>query len=268
MRGIFRNPKLRLLRARHKKVFHDSFEGTDLVGWTVTGNWHVMTIDTNEDASAGLDGDLAINSAGSFYGGIMKRKIKLDIYGEIIFNHYVQNPNDRESPNYLNFYVDGSLKLQIKGASPWQSCEPIGLYPGEHEIAFEYVVEDPSNKKGVIDDIEVWECRNIDATITKYTPPKPAKDFARNNTLRGYTRFQEMVATGTEIDFTAAFDDLDFLEFQRHSNSIYYFIDEFGTCYRGMFVDTYTPEHVALNSIYLIQLSLLAGQKTGVGFIC
>lgn len=267
MRNILSNPKLRLLRARYKRVFYDSFEDTELVGWTVTGNWHVMTIDTNEDASAGLDGDLAINSAGSFYGGIMKRKIKLNNYGEISFNHYVQNPNDRDCPNYLNFYLNGNLRLQVKGASPWQSCEPMGLPPGEHEIAFEYVVEEPANKKGVIDDIEVWESKDIDTLITKYSPPRPAKNFARNNTLRGYTRFQEMVATDTEVDFTATFNDLSFLDFQRHSNSTYYFIDEFGTCYRGIFADNYYPEHVALNSIYLIQLSLLAGQKTGVGFI-
>lgn len=267
MRDILSNPRLRLLRTRHKRVFYDSFEGDELVGWNIEGNWHVMTIDTNEDVSSGLDGNLAINSAGSFFGGIMKRTIHLDNFGEIIFNHYVQNPNSRESPNALRFYIDGDLKLEVRGASPWQACEPIGLSPGEHEIAFEYIVDDPSLKKGVVDDIEVWEGRDIDTLITRYTPPKPAKNLVRNDILRGYTRFQEMSAVDTEVEFTAAFNDLAFLDFQRHSESTYYFIDEFGTCYRGIFADEYSPENIALNRVYLINLVLLAGQKTGVGFI-
>lgn len=267
MQELLKNPRLRLLRARHKLAFHDTFDCTDLSAWTIDGHWQVMTEYTNADASLGIDGNLATHSLGSFYGGTIKRSIELNHFGEIFFNHYVQNPRERECPNYLNFYINGVQKLHIRGASPWQACEPIGLPPGQHEIMFEYIVDKPNLRKGVVDDIEVWECVDVDALITSYTPPRPVKDFARNNTLRGYPRFQEMVATPTEIEFSAAFNDLAFLDFQRHSDSVYYFRDEFGTCYRGIFADAYTPEHIALNSVYVVSLNLLAGQKTGVGFI-
>lgn len=267
MRNILYKPKLRLFRIRDKLVYQDNFEN-GLDGWSIEGNWHKMTVDTNVDESAGLDGDLAINCAGSYSGGVMKKKITLKTYGEIYFNHYVQNPEEKTSPNCLKFYIDNILQLEVKGATPWQACEPMGLSPGEHEIKFEYIVKDELGKKGVVDNIRIFEGIEVNCLITKYTPPRPAKNITQNKILRGFTRFQEMQESDTEIEFSVAFSDMEFLDFQRNHDKIYYFIDEFGVCYRGLFATTYEPDKVALNSVYVIGLKLVASQKLGVGFIC
>ena len=84
--------------------------------------------------------------------------------------------------------------------------------------------------------------------------------------LRGYSRFQEMVASDTEIVFTAVFDGLHFHEFMSRCDEPFYFLDEFGVCYRGIFQEVIEPEAIAMNEVYQVELTMIAGQKTGIGF--
>jgi len=258
--------KLRLLYSRDKLILNEGFESVD--GWEITDDWHVMTVDTNEDKSSGLNGDIAINSAGSFWGGIMEKEIELSNYAEILFEHYVKNENVEDSANKLTFSVDGVKKLEIIGPSPWQRCIPIGLTPGKHTIRFEYVFEgeDPAHKKGVIDTVMVWQAKGVNCLVTEYTPPKPSKNVGSINVLRGFTRFQEMSVADTEINFTAVFEGLSFLEFMQKSDEPFYFVDEFGICYRGIFPESIDPKNIAMNQVYSVELTMIAGQKTGFGF--
>lgn len=268
MERLLSQHKLKLLYSRHKLIASDTFDNT-MSGWDISGDWHVMTVDTNEDKSSGLDGGLAVNAAGSYNGGIMTKEIELDDYGEIIFEHYVQNGKDGEESesNYLNFYVDNVKKLEIQGSSPWQRCIPIGLTPGKHTIKFEYKINgSPNDKKGVIDTVMIWQGTGVDCLITEYKPPKPLKNVGSNKVLRGFTRYQEMSSADTEIKFTACFNGLHFLEFIQKSDKPFYFVDEFGVCYRGIFSESIEPKSIALNEVYIVELNMVAGQKTGFGF--
>jgi hypothetical protein len=268
MRGLLKYHKLNLIQARHKKIVEDDFDN-GLGKWSVVkGDFHQVTIDTNADDKTGIEGDFLINSAGSYAGGVVEREIELSNYGEIIFERYVKNDDIKSGKNKLNFYIDGVLKLSIEGPSPWRRIEPIGVSPGKHIVRFEYVVDGSLiGKSGIFDTFTVWEGRTINTTIAKYTPPKPKRQIAQNKTLRGYTRFQEMTESDTEINFSAIFDGPPFLEFIANSDKIFYFVDEFGVCYRGIFPSNIEPESKALNSLYYITLSMLCPQKVGVGFV-
>lgn len=268
MRSLLNNHKLRLIQARHKKIVEDTFD-SGLDGWTpLEGDWHQVTVDTNVDEKTGIEGDFLINAAGSYYGGTVEKEIELNNYGEIIFERYVKNNKEETGGNKLNFYIDDVLKLSIDGPTPWRRIEPIGISPGKHTLKFEYIVEgEPNHKSGVFDSFTVWEGRTINTTIARYTPPKPVKNIAQNKTLRGHTRYQEMVASDTEIDFSAIFNGPSFLDFMANSDKIFYFVDEFGVCYRGLFPNKIEPESKALNTLYYVNLTMEAPQKAGVGFV-
>ncbi len=260
--------KLKLLLPRHYRFLKDTFEGGVMFDWKVKeGDWHIVTVDTNVDSTAGLDGDLALNCLGSYYGGIVEKQIRLNNYGEVIFEFHTQNPKQKEEPNSLTFSVDGVVKLKVDGPTPWQRCIPIGLTPGTHNLSFEYkVTGEPNEKKAIIDSIYLYQAKTIDCIITDYTPPKPIRNLNANKTLRGYTRYQEMTVADTEITFTATMNGLHFQDFMQNYDSPFYFVDEFGVCYRGIFVSTINPTGIALNEVYTIELSMIAGQKTGIGF--
>lgn len=263
--------RLRLMRAKYRLVMEDTFEES-LCGWTVTaGEWHPMTINSNIDESSGLDGsEVAINTAGSYDGGCLEKSVWLDNYGEISFEHYVQNNESSlaRTANYLRFYVDGILKLEIKGPSPWFRCVPVGLTPGRHRLKFEYDLNGGNReaKKAVIDTITIYEAKDIPCLINRYYPPAPVKALAQNEILRGFSIYQEMCESDTKIEFTALFQGRYFHEFMANSEQIYYFLDEFGVCYRGSFPESIEPENIALGAVYGVNLVMIAGQKVGIGF--
>jgi hypothetical protein len=237
-------------------------------GWEITGDWHIVTVDTNVDLFAGLDGGLNLSTAGSYEGGTMKTTVECGNYSEIIFEHCVKNGYDGDNlPNALIYYVDGLEKLRIPGPSPWQRIIPMGLTPGKHELTFTYEYEgEPNTKAGIVDTIRVWQARPVPCLITEYTPPRPARNVGSSKVLRGFTRYQEMSVADTEINFTALFNGLDYHEFMMKSDEPFYFLDEFGVCYRGIFPDTINPKSIALDAVYSIELTMIAGQKTGFGF--
>jgi hypothetical protein len=231
---------------------------------------HQVKVDTNADDKTGIEGDFLINSAGSSSGGIAEREIFLENYEEIVFERYVKNDKANTGKNKLNFYIDGVLKLSVEGPSPWRRIEPIGVSPGKHIVKFEYIVERSlSHKSGIFDTFTVWEGRTINTTIAKYAPAKPIRQIAQNKTLRGYTRFQEMTASDTEVNFSAMFDGSSFLEFMANSDKIFYFVDEFGICYRGLFPSLIDPEGKALSlSTRYSRNSLVSLYKSYTCLLC
>ena len=265
MHTLLKRPVLRLLLAKYKLIAEDTFEN-DLGTWQTDGSWHKVTVESNIDQSSGLDGNLALNCMGAYESGIVEKTIQLENYGEISFEHYIQN-NKNEGANYLRFYIDDALKLEIKGPSPWYRCDPIGLTPGEHKLKFEYVFEGTRNeKKAVVDTIIIEEAKDVPCLITTYTPPKPIKKLASNSILRGFTTYQDMVESDTEIEFVAAFNGLEFHDFMIHSDQIFYFVDEFGVCYRGIFESGVEPKSIALKKVYYVELVMVASSKVGIGF--
>lgn len=265
-----------LLLARGGRRLYDDFE-RDMCGWRVSQGdaaqgWHHMTIDTNEDESSGLTGGVAVNTLGAWAPSKVSKTIHLDRYGEISFEHYVKNDPDQSGKarghNLLRFFVDGQIKLEVRGPSPWYRCEPIGLLPGDHELEFEYILPDgdKANRKAVIDTITVWQAQNVRCLITKYTPPYPSQNRAKIQVLRGFTAYQQMTEADTKIEFTAAFEGIDFQDFMIHADDVFYLVDEFGVCYRGVFDGDMGPESVALCKNYAVELTMIAGQKTGIGF--
>jgi len=265
MENLLNTTKLKLLYAKDKAVYNDSFES--LTDWLITGDWHIMTVNTNEDKSSGLDGNIAINTIGSYLGGVMQKEIELKNYSEILFEYYIQNSNAEIGPSKILFYIDSILKKEIKGPAPWQRIKPIGLIPGKHMIKFEYVFEgEPGDRKAVIDNVLIYEAKKVNCLINEYKPAKPIRNLGSNKTLRGFTRYQEVAESDTEISFTATFNGLDFIEFMKKSDSIFYFVDEFGICYRGIFAENIEPNNIALNEVYTVELTMTADQKTGFGF--
>lgn len=265
MKDLLSYNKLKLLYTRNKLILNDTFE--TITGWKVKGDWHVVTVDTNVDLASGLDGNLALNCAGSYSGGIMTKEINLKNYGEIIFEYYLENIKGKEEPNSLKFYIDDVIKLEVSGPSPWQRCIPIGITPGKHTLKYEYILKgEPNKKKAIVDTIMIYESAMVDCLIMEHSPAKPIKNINANKTIRGFTRFQEMTASDTEIAFTAGFDGIAFLEFMQKSDEAFYFVDEFGICYRGIFNENIEPKNIAINEVYFVELSMTAGQKTGIGF--
>lgn len=267
MNKLLKNPWLRLMLAGDKKVLEDTFS-SGLDGWNVIqGDWHKVTVDTNEDESSGLAGGIALDCAGSYNGGIMEKTVDLKNYSEIYFEHYVQNPKEDTEPNVLKFYIDGVLKLKVNGASPWITSDAFGVAPGKHTFRFEYQVSNPMGKKGVVDTFRIYEGRDINALITEYKPPTPSKKLASQDILRGFTRYQQMVEDDTQINFTACFNGLDYQDFISHYDDIFYFLDEFGVLYRGTFPGDPECKSVALRSIYYVDLKMACPQKAGKGFL-
>ena len=76
-----------------------------------------------------------------------------------------------------------------------------------------------------------------------------------------------MTASDTEINFSAIFDGPTYLEFTANCDKIFYFVDEFGVCYRGLFPSNIEPESKALSSLYYVALFMVCPQKAGVGFV-
>lgn len=268
MKEFLKYPKLKLLYGKHLKVINETFDTLD--SWIPSGDWHRMTIDTNTDMSSGLDGNLALNCAGAYNdsGAILERIITLKNYSEITFEYYVQNDDVSNGLNRINFYIDNSLKYTFIGPSPWQRCLPIGLTPGPHKLRFEYLYDGlPNKKKGVIDNVIIYEGKKVNCLITEYSPPSPIRNISSIKTLRGYTRYQEMTASDTEIKFTALFDSLNFNEFMEKSNDIFYFVDEHGIMYRGVFPSSVSAKNITLNQYYSIDLIMISNQKTGVGIL-
>ena len=268
MRRLLKHHNLNLIQARHKKIIEDTFD-SGLGEWqVVSGDWHHVTVDSNADDKMGIEGGVLFDSAGSYSGGVVKREIELATYGEILFERYVKNDDVTTGKNKLNFYIDDVLKFSLDGPTSWRRVEPIGVSPGAHTVKFEYVVEESlSGKSGIFDTFTVWEGRPVDAVIAKHTPPKPIRNISENKTLRGHTRFQEMTASDTEISFSAMFNGHSFLDFIVNSNEIFYFVDEFGVCYRGIFPNSIEPESKVLKQLYYTNLSMIAPQKAGVGFV-
>ena len=93
--------KLKLFYTRHKTAFEDKFdayvpEGQVIPppGWTINaGEWHIVTYDTNVDNFLGIGRDIMINTAGSYYGGVMSRQVVCHEYSEIVFEYAVKNDN-------------------------------------------------------------------------------------------------------------------------------------------------------------------------------
>lgn len=268
MKGLLNNHKLKLLKARYKKVVSDTFED-GLGKWNnILGEFHHVTVDTNDDKKTGIEEGLLIDAAGSYEGGWIEREVNLENYGEIVFERYVKNDEPSTGTNELNFYINGELKLSIKGPAPWRRIPPIGIAPGKSYLWIEYRVKGSlDHKSGVIDTFEIWESKELNTTISTYSPAKPLRDITQNKTLRGHSRFQEMSASDTSIKFIALFKGADFHEFIVDSDDIFYFIDEFGVVYRGIFPEVIEPEATALNALYAVSLEMVAPQKTGVGFV-
>lgn len=266
MHNLLKSPKLSLLYANRKTVAHDTFD--DSIGdWVVIGDWHKVTVDSNVDLSAGLAGGVAINCFGSYHAGKAEKKVTLKNYGELSFEHYVQNDN-LEIENTLRVYVDEVLKLDLKGPSPWRRSLPIGLTPGEHTIKLIYAPNgEPNGKKGVIDNVIIKESENVNGLIMSQTPPRPTGSRASNKTLRGFTTYQEMSSMDTECKFTIGLNGVQYKEFVANNRSIFYYIDEFGTCHRGILADNgLAPKSIALQTVYTVDCTLVCANEAGTGF--
>lgn len=263
------NPVVKLFRAKHKLALKDKFENNSMCGWdVVVPDWHVVSVDTNIDMSSGIEGGLALECAGAYYNNAKMRKIvNIDEYSELVFEHYIQNPNSNAEPNSLKMYLDGQLKINMQGPSPWQVNEPIGLSPGSHEFVFLYNANSPVGKKAVIDNFVIYESKEVDCLIIKSTPPKPDRNFPTHDILRGFKRIQQTVESNTNISFTAMFEADSFQDFILHADDIYYFKDEFGRVYRGVFSESIEPESIVKGKVYVVNLSMLCQQKAGVGFV-
>lgn len=268
LKSLLKHHRLKLLQARHKRIIRNEFPA-GIAPWINTeGDFHFVTVDTNEDKKAGIEEPLLINAAGSYEGGIMEREVTLKNYGEVVFERYVKNDDKSTGKNKLNFYINDVLKLSVDGPAPWRKTQPIGVPPGTNKFKFEYIVEGtPNQKSGVVDTFEIWESKDLNTIVTNYTPARPIRNIVQNKTLRGYSRFQEMNASDTSIKFTAMFKGIDFHEFMTNSDGIFYFLDEFGVIYRGIFPENIEPDSVALNALYTVNLEMVAPQKTGVGFV-
>ncbi|OON99141.1 MAG: hypothetical protein ATN35_02200 [Epulopiscium sp. Nele67-Bin004] len=267
MHDLLTYHKLKLIHANQVTYLKEEYTDQTLGGWNITdGEWHAITVDSNIDESGGLDGDLAIESIGSYDGGTIEREIELDNYGEILFEHYVQNEN-LDGINTLKFYVDGVEKLCVEGASPWYRCAPIGVSPGTHTLKFVYDTDGaPNSKKAVIDTFTIRIGKTVPCLITTYQPAKPIRNLASNKVLRGNIQYQQMIKSDTEINFTATFSGLEYHYFMSICEDTFYFVDEFGICYRGIFPEDTEPNMIAMNCVYAVELCMRSCNQIARGF--
>ena len=260
--------KLYLLDHENPKALFldDTFE-TDDEGWKVEdGDFHHITIDTNADASSGLDGDILVNAYGSYYSGTAYKEVEVFQYSEVIFEWYMQNDAPDIQDNELIFYVDGIEKARLRRATPWERIKPIGLAPGKHRLSFTYNAgAEPNGKKGVFNNFQIWQAERIICNVREYKPPVAESQLSESKTVRGYTRFQEMTEADTAISFQIIIFAEHFQNFQQNMRKIFYFVDEFGIAYRGVFRNV-GSDKIALASVYSFDLDFISDSKLGYGF--
>lgn len=248
------------------RIINDTFlSGDD--GWTAAeGDFHQVTIDTNADTSSGLDGGILLNSFGSYYGGTCEKTFEVSSYGELIFEWYLQNDDPDNQDNVLIFYLDGKERLRLARATPWERTRPIGLAPGTHTARFEYDAgAAPDGKKGVFNSFEVWQAVNIPCYVAEYKPPIQDSALNETKTIRGYTRIQQASESDTKIAFQAIFYAEEFIIFRKNARKIFYFADEYGAVYRGIFREI-APEFTAMASVYSLNLEMICDSRAGEGF--
>ncbi len=251
--------------AQNQIILHSTFEN-DIEPWKPTGEFHHVTENTNVDNLEDLEGKFLVNAMGSYEGGIAETEIELKTFGEIIFEYYFQNFTEIHD-NYFKFYVDNEVKLEGSQTTPWQRIRPIGIRQGKHVLKFEYNpgTPPPNNKKFAVDNIIVYEAKKIDCIIKDYKPPKPNINLVENKILRGFTRKQEMTKADTSIKFQAIFYAEHYEEFIKLFKKPFYFVTEYGKCYRGTF-SNYDIENIALCSVCSFDLEMICDQEIGNEF--
>ena len=268
LKTIAESLKLYLLDTGNSKslFLNDTFEAGD-EGWQIeTGQFHHVTIDTNTDASTGLEGDILVNAYGSYYGGTAYKEVEIVQYSEVVFEWYMQNDNPELQDNEFVFYVDGVEKARLVRATPWERIKPVGLAPGKHTLSFTYNAGAiPNGKKGVFNHFQIWKSERIICKVRDYKPPVTESQLSESKTIRGYTRFQEMTEADTILSFQMIINAEYFQNFQRNMRKIFYFVDEFGIAYRGVFRNI-TSDKIALGSVYSFDLDFISDSKVGYGF--
>lgn len=265
MLEFLNSPSLYL--AQNEIILHNTFDKEESIEpWEKTGEFHWVSNKTNVDNLDDLEGNFLVNAMGSYKGGTAKTEIELETFGEIIFEYYFQNFTDI-ADNYFKFYIDDEVKLEGNQTTPWQRIRPIGIRPGKHSLKFEYNPgSTPFNdKKFAVDNIIIYQSKKINCIIRDYKPPKPNLNLVENKILRGFTRKQEMTKADTTIKFQAIFYSPYYKDFIRVFKRPFYFVTEYGTCYRGTFTG-YDIENIGLCSAYSFDLELICDQEIGVGF--
>ncbi len=274
LRGLIPE-ELKLYVAQNELLFVDDFE-SDLAaegdipnGWVASKDfqsdenfmdWHVMSIDTNEDQSTGLDGGIKIKSLGSYWGGSVEKEFTIDCFGELIFEYYLQNDDPDAPANFLEFWLDGEIYFRAVKATPWRRIEPIVLYPGTHTIKFVYDCRGVEKlRKAAFDNVTLWGSRRLFCKIHDYKPPRPDLNYTENKILRSFTRRHEMREHDTPIEFKATFYAEQYIDFSLLYKRVFYFVDEFQRCFRGVF-EKFEIENIALGSAYTFELELICGR--------
>lgn len=256
---------LTLRLANTRVVTYDTFDdGMD--GWTIRdGSWHHVTIDTNEDQSSGIGGGILMKALGSYYGGTVEKTLTFNAAGEIVFDYYVQN--DGNVVNFMSFFINGARVLHITRPTAWQHSVVFGVPQGTHTFAFKYGIigEFGIGHKAVVDNFKATTSKRMGGFIKDYKPPKAINGPGSASIVRGYTRFQEMKKSDTQIDFQMQMWGEEYLEFTRNQESIFYFTDEFGIIYRGRFNSLSTGQ-VALGVLYYFDLTMICDSDVGFGF--
>ncbi len=267
--------ELKLYVAQNELLFVDDFEselsaeGEIPNGWVASKefqkdenfmDWHIMSIDTNEDQSTGLDGNIKIKSFGSYWGGSVEKEFTIDSFGELIFEYYLQNGDPDAPTNYLEFWLDGEIYFRAVRATSWKRIEPIVLFPGTHTIKFVYNCKGvQKSRKAAFDNVTVWSSRRLFCKIRDYKPPRPDLNFADSKILRGFKRKQEMREHDILIQFQAIFYAEHYIDFVSLFKRIFYFVDEYQRCFRGVF-KKFEIENIALASAYSFDLELVCGR--------
>jgi len=257
-------PSLLSIRlANTRTLTNDTFD-YDMDGWKIkSGEWHHVTIDTNEDESSGISGDVLVNAMGSYYGGVVSKTLTFNNTGEVAFDFYLQN--DGNVTNSMTFSINGIIVLNVIRPSAWQHSVVYGLPQGTHTFSFEYIIKgDGLGHKAVVDNFKATTSRLMGSFIADYSPPKAINDLGETKILRGYTSFQQMKKYDTEITFQIQMWKEEYLRFTRNQNSIFYFTDEFGIIYRGRFSGLDTS-HKAVE-LYIFDVTMISDSDVGYGF--
>lgn len=266
MLEFLNSPSLYL--AQNEIVLHNTFDKKDDISpWNLIDGeeFHWVNVETNVDGLEDLEGQFLVDAMGSYHGGTVETEIELETFGEIIFEYYFQNFTD-VADNYFKFYIDDEVKLEGNQTTPWQRIRPIGIRPGKHSLKFEYNPGASLNeKKFAVDNIIIYQSKKINCIIRDYKPPKPSLNLVENKILRGFTRKQEMTKADTTIKFQAIFYSEYYEDFVRVFKRPFYFVTEYGTCYRGTFAG-YDIENIGLCSAYSFDLELICDQEIGIGF--
>jgi hypothetical protein len=253
-----------LYKAEHDVFLNDEFD-YDIDGWTVTdGEWHHVTIDTNDDNSLGLEGDVLVGAMGSYYGGSVVRTIELPFWGEFAFDFLLQN--NLGIKNRLRLQLNGITILDLSRPTTFQRSRIYGLPAGKHEFKFIYDVEDDVlGHKAVIDNFLVTTAKRIPCFVQNYVPPSPMLDLGMTKILRGHTRTQEMKRRDTTISFSAQMIPIHYVYLQQCYHGVFYIVDEFTNIYRGI-ITKYAPKGQVVGRLYLVDLTFMCDSDIGVGF--